>query len=344
MKTEEFNYYLPEELIAQKPLEERDKSRMMVLNRENQTIEHKIFREFPDTIPEDVMIVINNTKVFPARLHLTKAETGAKIEVFLLKQLDKEASTWKCMIKPSKRVKKGTALEFENGKRIIVEEKFEEGIHTVKFDFENPFDEIFKFGKTPLPPYIKREVDNKFDPIRYQTVFAEKTGAVAAPTAGFHFTERVLKRLEEKGVPIKKITLYVGLGTFKPVTAETVEEHKMDSEHFEIPEETARAINEWKSKGKKILAVGTTVVRTLEGCFKKHGEIKAVSDETDIFIYPPYQFKVVDCLLTNFHLPKSTLIMLVSAFAGKDFVFRAYNEAVKQKYRFYSYGDCMLIL
>ncbi len=344
MKTEEFNYYLPEELIAQKPLEERDKSRMMVLKRENQTIEHKVFRDFPETIPENVMIVINNTKVFPARLHLTKAETGAKIEVFLLRQLDKESKQWKCMIKPSKRVKKGTVLEFENGKKVVVKEKLGEGIHIVDFEFDSPFEEIFKYGKTPLPPYIKREPEKDFDPVRYQTVFAEKTGAVAAPTAGFHFTDRVLKKLDEKGVPVKKITLYVGLGTFKPVTAETVEEHKMDSEHFEIPEETANAINEWKNEGKTILAVGTTVVRTLEGCYAKHGEIKAVSDETDIFIYPPYQFKVVDHLLTNFHLPKSTLIMLVSAFAGKDFVFKAYHEAVRQKYRFYSYGDCMLII
>jgi len=344
VKTEEFNYYLPEELIAQKPLEERDRSRMMVLNRENQTIDHRTFSDFPDIIPEDAMIVLNNTKVFPARLILTKSETGAKIEVFLLKQLNGEATLWKCMVKPSKRVKKGTVLQFENGKRVIVEEKFDEGIHTVLFDFENPFEEIFKYGKTPLPPYIKRNVEKDFDPIRYQTVFAEKTGAVAAPTAGFHFTERVLKKLEEKGVPVKKITLYVGLGTFKPVSAEIVEEHKMDSEHYEIPEDTAQFINDWKSKGKKVLAVGTTVVRTLEGCFKKHGKVIPVSEETDIFIYPPYKFGVVDYLLTNFHLPKSTLIMLVSAFAGKDFVFKAYNEAVRERYRFYSYGDCMLIL
>ncbi len=344
MRTDEFDYNLPQELIAQKPLDERDKSRMMVLNRVEKSIDHRVFYEFPDIIPDNVMIVLNNTKVFPARLYLTKKETGAKIEVFLLRQLDKDAKKWKCMVKPSKRVKKGTVLEFQNGKKVIVEEKFNEGIHHVFFDFENPFEEIFKFGKTPLPPYIKREPENNFDPVRYQTVFAEKTGAVAAPTAGFHFTERVLKRLEEKGVPVRKITLYVGLGTFKPVTVETVEEHKMDSEHFEISKEVAEDINRWKEKGGKILAVGTTVVRTLEGCFRKHGEIKGVSDETDIFIYPPYKFRVVDYLLTNFHLPKSTLIMLVSAFAGKDFVLNAYNEAVKQKYRFYSYGDCMLIL
>ncbi len=344
MRTDEFDYYLPEELIAQKPLEERDKSRMMVLNRGLQTIEHRVFYQFPDIIPDNVMIVLNNTKVFPARLYLTKKETGARIEVFLLKQIDKDAKRWKCLIKPSKRVKSGTVLEFENGKRVVVKEKFDEGVHFVYFDFENPFDEIFKYGNTPLPPYIKRKVEKGFDPVRYQTVFAEKTGAVAAPTAGFHFTEGVLKRLEEKGVPVRKITLYIGLGTFKPVTADIVEEHKMDSEHYEIPEDVANDIKRWKEKRGKILAVGTTVVRTLEGCFKKYGEIRGVSDETDIFIYPPYKFNVVDHLLTNFHLPKSTLIMLVSAFAGKDFVFKAYNEAVKERYRFYSYGDCMLII
>ncbi|BBB32875.1 S-adenosylmethionine:tRNA ribosyltransferase-isomerase [Thermotomaculum hydrothermale] len=344
MRTDEFDYNLPQELIAQKPRDQRDKSRMMVLNRKEKSIEHKIFYEFPEIIPDNTMIVLNNTKVFPARLYLTKRETGAKIEVFLLKQLDKEAKRWKCMIKPSKRVKKGTVLEFENGKKVIVEEKFDEGIHYVFFDFDNPFEEIFKYGKTPLPPYIKREPQKDFDPIRYQTVFAEKTGAVAAPTAGFHFTESVLKRLEERGIPVRKVTLYVGLGTFKPVTVDIVEKHKMDSEHFEISKEVARDINEWKKKGGKILAVGTTVVRTLEGCFAKYGEVRGVSDETDIFIYPPYEFKVIDYLLTNFHLPKSTLIMLVSAFAGKDFVFNAYNEAVRERYRFYSYGDCMLIL
>ncbi len=344
MRTDEFDYYLPEELIAQKPLEERDKSRMMVLNRELKTIEHRIFYQFPDIIPDNVMIVLNNTKVFPARLYLTKRETGARIEVFLLKQLDKDAKKWKCLIKPSKRVKSGTVLEFGDGRSIVVEEKFDEGIHNVVFDFENPFEVIYRYGKTPLPPYIKRQPQSDFDPVRYQTVFAEKTGAVAAPTAGFHFTNDVLKRLEEKGVPVRKITLYVGLGTFKPVTADIVEEHKMDSEHYEISESVAKEIMEWKERGGKILAVGTTVVRTLEGCFKKYGEIRGVSDETDIFIYPPYKFNVVDHLLTNFHLPKSTLIMLVSAFAGKDFVFKAYNEAVKERYRFYSYGDCMLIL
>jgi len=344
MKTSEFYYNLPEELIAQHPLKERDTSKMMVLNKNDKTIEHKTFSDIVDLIDKDTMIVINNTKVFPARLVLKKRETGAKIEVFLLKNLNLEKTKWKCLIKPSKRVKVGTILAFPDNTEVLVTDKFAEGIHNVEIKSEKPFEAINKFGKVPLPPYIKRDDEEKEDKDRYQTVFAKQVGAVAAPTAGFHFTESVIDRLKAKGIPFVQVTLFVGLGTFRPVSVDTVENHKMDSERYFISNEAAKSINDWKANGGKILAVGTTAVRTLEGCFAKYGKLKGVEDETDIFIYPPYEFKVVDKLLTNFHLPESTLIMLVSAFAGKDFVLKAYDLAVKNKYRFYSYGDCMLIL
>ena len=344
MKRTDFHYHLPESLIAQEPVEPRDASRMLVMNRATETIRHKRFNDIVDLIPANTCLVVNNTKVFPARLHLEKAETGAMIEIFLLRQLDAVGKQWRCLVRPSKRVKPGTELAFPDGEKLVVETVLGEGVHEVSVTGEAPFDRINRFGETPLPPYIKREIPKEEDKTRYQTVFAEKTGAVAAPTAGFHFTDRVLGALEKKGVPVFRVTLYVGLGTFRPVSVDDIRDHQMDIERYEIDDETAEALNAWKGEGGKVMAVGTTAVRTLEGCMAKHGSIRPVTDETDIFIYPPYEFRFVDSMLTNFHLPESTLIMLVSAFANREFVLDAYREAVEQKYRFYSYGDCMLIL
>ena len=313
MKRTDFFYNLPDTLIAQEPIEPRDASRMMVLDRESGTIDHRIFRNIVDLIPPDTMIVVNDTRVFPARLYLEKSETGARIEVFLLKQLDEAAGEWRCLIRPSKRVQRGTRLAFPDGSTLKVLESLGDGIHCVRIENEDPFALINRFGETPLPPYIKRDTPRESDRNRYQTIFAERVGAVAAPTAGFHFTEDVLARLTEKNIPVKTVTLYVGLGTFRPVTANNVCDHQMDTEYYEISADTAESINTWREKGGRILAVGTTSVRTLEGCYRKYGDIRAVRDETDIFIYPPCKFNVVDTLLTNFHLPESTLIMLVSA-------------------------------
>ncbi|NOY23467.1 MAG: tRNA preQ1(34) S-adenosylmethionine ribosyltransferase-isomerase QueA [Acidobacteria bacterium] len=344
MKRSDFFYHLPEQLIAQEPMEPRDHSRMMLLNREKQEISHHIFHEIQNLIPSDTMLVVNDTKVFPARLHLKKVETDARIEVFLLKQMDPEAQTWRALIRPAKRVRTGTILTFPDKSTIRITAVLEAGIHVVRFESENPFELIHRYGETPLPPYIKRPTENPEDRERYQTVFAQKIGAVAAPTAGFHFTPKLLETLKKQGIPVSRITLTVGLGTFRPVKADDIRDHQMDTESYEISEDTATAIHNWKKNGGRILAVGTTSVRTLEGCYQKYGEIRPVRDETDIFIYPPYHFNVVDFMLTNFHLPESTLIMLASAFAGKDFVFEAYRQAVEATYRFYSYGDSMLIL
>ncbi len=344
MKRTDFSYHLPEDRIAQQPVEPRDASRMMVLNRADRSVSHYEFRDIVDLVPENTMLVVNNTRVFPARLHLQKVETGALIEIFLLRQLDGAGVRWRCLVRPSKRVKPGTELAFPDGEKLVIEQVLGEGIHEVALTGDKPFDRIQRYGETPLPPYIKREQPREEDRTRYQTVFAEKTGAVAAPTAGFHFTPRILHALADRGVPVEKVTLYVGLGTFRPVSVDDVRDHQMDSERYEIDQQTASALNDWKAKGGKVMAVGTTAVRTLEGCMAKYGDIRPVVDETEIFIYPPYKFRFVDTMLTNFHLPESTLIMLVSAFAGREFVLDAYRQAVEERYRFYSYGDCMLIL
>lgn len=340
----DFHYHLPEHLIAQEPIEPRDQSGMMVLDREKQKISHHIFHELPDFVPPDTMLVVNDTKVFPARLHLEKVETGARIEIFLLKQLDAQARTWRALIRPTKRVRKGTVLRFPDSSAVEITDVLEAGVHIVQFESKNSFEVINRYGETPLPPYIKRAAENPEDRERYQTVFAQKIGAVAAPTAGFHFTPELLSHLTARNIPVSQVTLTVGLGTFRPVKTDNIRDHQMDTESYEISAETADSINNWRKNGGRILAVGTTSVRTLEGCFRKYREIRAVRDETDIFIYPPQTFNVVDFLLTNFHLPESTLIMLVSAFAGKDFAFEAYRQAVEKAYRFYSYGDCMLIV
>ena len=347
MLLSEFDYELPEELIAQFPSEKRENSRMLVLDKTDESIQHKHFYDIVDLLDENCVLILNNTKVIPARLFGVKEETGAHIEVFLLKQLD--GHNWEVLIKPSKRVKSGTKIKISGDLSVEVLDPLEDdGKWLVRLDYEgNIFEVLHRVGNIPLPPYIERKMTSdelkKLDFERYQTVYALNEGSVAAPTAGLHFTQEILTRLAKKGVEIGYVTLNVGLGTFRPVKCENVLEHKMDSETFEIPQETAELINRAKAQGKKIVAVGTTTVRTLETAYKLYGEIKACHDASTLFIYPPYEFKIVDNLITNFHLPKSTLLMLVSALMGKDFIMRAYKEAIANKYRFYSYGDCMLL-
>lgn len=346
MLLSEFDYELPEELIAQLPADKRENSRMLVLNRDKHSISHNHFYDIVDLIEPNSLLVLNNTKVMPARLY-GKKDTGAKIEIFLLKQLADD--NWEVLIKPSKRVKSGIIVKVSDELSVEVVKRLEEdGEWLVKLIYEgNVLDVLHRNGNIPLPPYIERKLQTedikKLDFERYQTVYAKDEGSVAAPTAGLHFTEEILRKLKDKGVEIAYVTLNVGLGTFRPVKCENVLEHKMHSETFEITQEAADAINRAKSDGKKIIAVGTTTVRTLETAYAKYGEIKACHDHSELFIYPPYEFKVIDNLITNFHLPKSTLLMLVSALAGKDFIFEAYKEAIENRYRFFSYGDCMYI-
>ena len=357
MLLSEFDYKLPEELIAQTPAEKRDNSRMMVLGVNDKTISYKHFYDIVDLLDENHVLILNNTKVIPARLYGYK-ETGAKIEVFLLKTASssklshegqERGSLWEVLIKPSKRVKEGTIIKISEELTVeVIKSLPDDGKWLVRMIYEGELlDILHRVGNIPLPPYIERKMTNdelkKLDFERYQTVYAKDEGSVAAPTAGLHFTQEILNKLVDKGVEIGYVTLNVGIGTFRPVKCENVLEHKMDSETFEIPEETAELINRAKAQGKKIVAVGTTTVRTLETAYKQFGEIKACKSASELFIYPPYEFKVIDKLITNFHLPKSTLLMLVSALAGKDFIFKAYEEAIKNKYRFYSYGDCMFI-
>lgn len=341
----EFDYELPKELIAQTPSDKRENSRMMVLNRREESIEHKRFYDIVDYFGENDVIVLNNTRVIPARLYGHK-ETGALLEVFLLKQI--AGKTWQVLLNPSKRVKEDMIIKISDELSLKVLTREDQGKWLVEMFYDGNFYEILdRVGKIPLPPYIERSLTDdqlkNLDYERYQTVYAQRRGSVAAPTAGLHFTSDILKKLENRGTQICYVTLNVGLGTFRPVKSENILEHKMDSEEYEISKETAKIITDGVKAGKKITAVGTTTVRTLETCMQKFDEILEVIDDSTLFIYPGFKFRIVDRLLTNFHLPKSTLIMLVSAFAGKDFVFRAYNEAVREKYRFYSYGDCMLI-
>ena len=349
MNISEFDYNLPDELIAQMPADKRENSRMMVLNRQNHTIEHKHFFDIVNYLDENDVLVLNNTKVIPARLFGTKEETGAKIEVFLLEAEKEGSNNWSCLIKPSKKVKPGTVISIgEELKAIPIKKLEDDGEWLVELKYQGDlFDILHRIGNIPLPPYIERKTQSeelkKFDMERYQTVYAQDEGSVAAPTAGLHFTKEILEKLKNKGVEIVYVTLNVGLGTFRPVKCENILDHKMHSETFEITQEAANKINEARSKGKNIIAVGTTSVRTLETAYQKYGCIQACKDHSELFIYPPYEFRVVDKLITNFHLPKSTLLMLVSALAGKDFIFEAYKQAVEDKYRFFSYGDCMFI-
>jgi S-adenosylmethionine:tRNA ribosyltransferase-isomerase len=330
------------------PADKRDNSKMLVLNREKHTIEHKYFYDIVDFIDKDTLLVLNNTKVLPARLYGTK-ETGAKIEVFLLEAQSEGSSVWSCLIKPSKRIKSDTVITISEDLKVKPIKRLEDdGEWLVELIYSGDlFDILHKVGNLPLPPYIERKLQTEdiknFDKDRYQTVYAKDEGSVAAPTAGLHFTQEILDKLKAKGVEIAYVTLNVGMGTFRPVKCENILEHKMHSEEFEISKETADRINQAKKQGKNIVAVGTTSVRTLETAFKQFGEITECKSHSELFIYPGYEFKVVDKILTNFHLPKSTLLMLISAFATKDYIFNAYNEAIKSSYRFYSYGDCMFI-
>lgn len=347
MNISEFDYELPEKLIAQLPADKRENSKMLVLDKNNQTIEHKHFFDITDYIDSDSILVLNNTKVLPARLYGTK-ETGAKIEVFLLESQG-NGNFWSCLIKPSKRVKPDNIITISDELKVRPVKRLEDdGEWLVELIYEGDLFEILhKVGNIPLPPYIERKLKSdelkQFDMERYQTVYAKDEGSVAAPTAGLHFTQEILEKLKSKGVEIAYVTLNVGLGTFRPVKCENILDHKMHSETFEITQEAADKINSAKKQGKKLIAVGTTTVRTLETAYHKYGCIKACHDHSELFIYPPYEFKVIDKLITNFHLPKSTLLMLVSALAGKDFIFKAYEEAIKNEYRFFSYGDCMFI-
>ena len=340
MKTSDFYYELPKELIAQTPVEPRDSSRLMVLNRETEEIEHRHFYDILDYLNEGDLLVCNDSRVLPARIFGVK-ETGARVEFLLLKQIG--GNRWETLCKPGKKAREGAEFIFGDG---IMKAKIagvtEDGNRIVDFDCnENFFAALDKIGQMPLPPYITEELKDRE---RYQTVYSHELGSAAAPTAGLHFTEELMEKLRAKGVNIAYVTLHVGLGTFRPVKVDDVTKHKMHSEHYEIPEETARLINQTKQNGKMVIAVGTTSCRTLESVASFYGEIKPCDGFTDIFIYPGYEFKVLDGLITNFHLPESTLIMLVSAFAGYDNIMNAYKTAVEEKYRFFSFGDAMLIV
>jgi S-adenosylmethionine:tRNA ribosyltransferase-isomerase len=336
IKLSDFDYELPKHLIAKYPVSPRDACRLMVLDRKTKSIQHRIFRDLPEYLEEGDLLVLNDTKVIPARLK-GKKETGASIEVFLLRPFSEDI--WEVLIKNIKRLKEGQEVIISSEFKVKLLEKYEEGKAKVKLIGSNIKSLIEKYGHIPLPPYIEREDEEK-DKDYYQTIFAKKEGAVASPTAGLHFTNELLEKLEKKGVKKAFCTLHVGLGTFRPIQTEDITKHKMHEEFYQIPDETLELIKQTKEKGKKVIAVGTTVVRTLE-TYAKTGKKEGFSD---IFIYPPYEFKIVDALITNFHLPKSTLILLVSAFADKEFILKAYKIAVEKKYRFFSYGDAMLIL
>ena len=339
MKTDDFDYYLPEDLIAQTPLLKRDSSRLLVLDKNTGEISHRHFADIIDYLNKDDVLVINDTKVIPARLIGTKEETGAVIEVLMLKNID--GDIWACLCKPAKRVKEGTIIKFSDSLSAKCVGIFDEGIRHVEFIYNGIFMEILdQLGEMPLPPYIHEKLSEKD---RYQTVYAKNIGSAAAPTAGLHFTNELLEKIKEKGVKVVSVTLHVGLGTFRPVNVEDVEKHKMHSEYYKMTDEVADILNNAKNKGNKIISVGTTSTRVLETIISKYNKFVGCSGFTDIFIYPGYEFKGIDELITNFHLPKSTLIMLVSALAGKENIMNAYKEAVKLEYRFFSFGDAMFI-
>ena len=339
MKTDDFDYYLPEDLIAQTPLLKRDSSRLLVLDKNTGEISHRHFADIIDYLNKDDVLVINDTKVIPARLIGTKEETGAVIEVLMLKNID--GDIWECLCKPAKRVKEGTIIKFSDSLSAKCVGIFDEGIRHVEFIYNGIFMEILdQLGEMPLPPYIHEKLSEKD---RYQTVYAKNIGSAAAPTAGLHFTNELLEKIKEKGVKVVSVTLHVGLGTFRPVNVEDVEKHKMHSEYYKMTDEVADILNNTKNKGNKIISVGTTSTRVLETIISKYNKFVGCSGFTDIFIYPGYEFKGIDELITNFHLPKSTLIMLVSALAGKENIMNAYKEAVKLEYRFFSFGDAMFI-
>ena len=340
MKVSDFNYNLPEELIAQTPIQKRDESRLMVLDKTNKTIEHKVFKDILDYLKPGDCLVRNNTKVIPARLYGIKEDTGVNVEFLLLNRI--EGDIWEVMVHPGRRLKKGVKVTFGDGLlKAEILEQMENGNRKVKFEYKGIFNEILdQIGLMPLPPYIKERLKDKD---RYQTVYAKYEGSAAAPTAGLHFTDELLEKIKAKGVEIANVTLHVGIGTFRPVKVENIEDHDMHSEHYYIKQEDADKINNARKNGGRIISVGTTSCRVLESVADENGFVKEVEGDTSIFIYPGYKFKCIDCLITNFHLPESTLIMLVSTLAGKDFVMSAYEEAVKERYRFFSFGDAMFI-
>jgi S-adenosylmethionine:tRNA ribosyltransferase-isomerase len=340
LKVNEFYFDLPEELIAQHPLKDRDSSRLMVIDKNSGELEHKTFRDIIQYIQKGDCLVLNDTRVIPARLIGVKEESGGKIEFLLLKRID--MSTWETLAKPGKRAKKGAMFTFGSGelKAEVIEVK-DDGNRIIRFEWEGIFEEVLdKLGQMPLPPYIKETLEDKE---RYQTIYSKVSGSAAAPTAGLHFTDELLGKLKDKGIKVVFITLHVGLGTFRPVKSENIEEHDMHSEYYELSEEAANIINSTKENGHRVIAVGTTSCRTLETIGDENGRVAVQSGWTDIFIYPGYKYKIVDGLITNFHLPESTLIMLVSALAGKEKVMNAYKEAVKNNYRFFSFGDAMFL-
>lgn len=339
MELSDFNYYLPEELIAQTPIEKRDESRLMVLDKNTGEIEHKIFRDIIDYLQPGDCLVRNNTKVIPARLY-GKKETGANVEFVLLKNL--EGDIWEAMVRPGNKLHSGAKVIFGDGLlRVEILETLQDGTRKVKFEYDGIFNEILdKIGLMPLPPYIHESLK---DNDRYQTVYAKYEGSAAAPTAGLHFTDELLKKIEEKGISIANVTLHVGIGTFRPVKEKNIEDHQMHTEHYYIKQEDADKINKAKLSGHRVIAVGTTSCRTIETIADEKGLVKACEGDTGIYIYPGYKFKCLDALITNFHLPESTLIMLVSALAGRENILNAYNEAVKEKYKFFSFGDAMFI-
>lgn len=338
MLVNDFDYYLPEELIAQTPLEKRSTSRLLVVDRKTGKLEDRHFYEIIDYLDSNDVLVINNTKVLPSRIYGKKVDTNANIEVLLLKEID---DYWEVLVRPFRRVKVGSIINFGNLFTGEVIKKIEEGICHIRFKYEGIFLNLLdQLGEMPLPPYIHEKLEEKD---RYQTIYAEKLGSAAAPTAGLHFDEELLEKVKAKGIEIVNVTLHIGLGTFRSVSVEKIEDHKMHSEHYYMSKEAADKLNEAKAKGKRIISVGTTTTRTLESIYTKYNEFREVSEDTNIFIYPGYEFKAIDALITNFHLPKSTLIMLVSAFYSREKILKVYEHAVKERYRFFSFGDAMFI-
>ncbi len=349
MKLSEFKFDLPEELIAEHPVENRDESRLMVLHRDTGKIEHKLFKDVLEYFNEGDVMIMNNTKVFPARMYGNKEKTGAKIEVFLLRELNRESLLWDVLVDPARKIRIGNKLYFGDDESLVAEviDNTTSRGRTLRFLFDGPYEDfkkkITELGETPLPKYIKRDVVPQ-DEDRYQTIYAKEEGAVAAPTAGLHFSRELLKRLEIKGINFAEITLHIGLGTFRTVEVEDLTKHKMDSEQVIISEKCADIVNKAKLDKKKVCAVGTTSMRTIETSVSTEGLLKPYDGWTNKFIFPPYDFSIADSLITNFHTPLSTLLMMISAFAGHELMMKAYKEAIKEKYRFYSYGDAMLIL
>lgn len=349
MKTSDFNFKLPDELLAMHPAEHRDESRLMVLNRKTETIEHKLFKDVIDYFDEGDLFVFNNTKVFPARLYGNKEKTGAKIEVFLLRELDRETRVWDVLVDPARKIRIGNKLFFTEDESLVAEviDNTTSRGRTLRFLYDGSYEEFRQklkdLGETPLPKYIDRPVEPE-DAERFQTIYAKVEGAVAAPTAGLHFSKHLMKRLEIKGIDFAEVTLHVGLGTFNPIEVEDLSKHKMESEEAFIDEKNAEIINKAAEEQRKICAVGTTTMRTLETSVSSNRKISAYHGWTNKFIYPPHDFGVANTMITNFHTPKSTLLMMIAAFTGRDFLMHAYDEAIKEKYRFFSYGDAMLIL